>query len=161
MQAARTAEGHAVAKAAVRGILERTRAAIVANAGTCGLALGAEDALRLKTEGRRAIFLSIENAYPLGLEVGALQEFFDLGVRMIGFTHMLNNDVADSSTDPLGAEWGGLSPLGRRSSRSATVWNHGRRLARFGRGVGANDRAVAGAGNLVSHGLPGGVRPPA
>ena len=113
MQAARTAEGHAVAKAAVRGIVERTRAAIAANAGTSGLALGAEDALRLKTEGRRAIFLSIENAYPLGLEVGALQEFFDLGVRMIGFTHMLNNDVADSSTDPLGAEWGGLSPLGR------------------------------------------------
>ena len=73
MQAARTAEGHAVAQAAVRGIVERTRAAIAANAGTCGLALGAEDALRLKTEGRRAIFLSIENAYPLGREVGAVQ----------------------------------------------------------------------------------------
>ena len=32
---------------------------------------------------------------------------------MIGLTHMLNNDVADASTDPRGAEWGGLSPLGR------------------------------------------------
>jgi len=32
---------------------------------------------------------------------------------MIGFTHMLNNEVADSSTDPRGAEWGGLSPFGR------------------------------------------------
>jgi membrane dipeptidase len=26
---------------------------------------------------------------------------------------MLNNDLADSSTDPRGPEWGGLSPLGR------------------------------------------------
>src|SRR5687767_4375559 len=32
---------------------------------------------------------------------------------MLGLTHMLNNDVADSSTDPRGPEWGGLSPLGR------------------------------------------------
>ena len=32
---------------------------------------------------------------------------------MIGLNHMLNNDVADSSTDPRGPEWGGLSPFGR------------------------------------------------
>jgi len=32
---------------------------------------------------------------------------------MLGFTHMLNNDLADSSTDPRGPEWGGLSPIGR------------------------------------------------
>jgi membrane dipeptidase len=113
MQAARSEEGHAVAKAAVRGILERTRAVIAANGQTCGLALSADDALRLKAEGKRAIFLSIENAYSLGREVAAVREFYELGVRMIGFTHMLNNEVADSSTDPLGAEWGGLSPLGR------------------------------------------------
>lgn len=113
MQAARSDEGHAVARTAVRGILERTRAAVAANAAGCGLALSADDALRLKGEGKRAIFLSIENAYSLGRDVGAVREFYELGVRMIGFTHMLNNVVADSSTDPLGAEWGGLSPFGR------------------------------------------------
>ena len=32
---------------------------------------------------------------------------------MLGLTHMLNNDLADASTDPRGVEWGGLSPLGR------------------------------------------------
>src|SRR5687767_5148544 len=32
---------------------------------------------------------------------------------MIGLTHMLNNDVADASTDPRGPEWGGLSGFGR------------------------------------------------
>ena len=113
MQAARSDEGHAVAQAAVRGILERTRAAITANRNACGVALSADDALRLKAQGKRAIFLSIENAYSVGRDVKAVREFYELGVRMIGFTHMLNNEVADSSTDPLGAEWGGLSPLGR------------------------------------------------
>ena len=113
MQAARSDEGHAVARTAVRGILEQTRAKVASNAAACGLALSAEDALRLKAEGRRAIFLSIENAYSLGRDLAAVREFYDLGVRMVGFTHMLNNAVADSSTDPLGAEWGGLSPFGR------------------------------------------------
>jgi len=42
-----------------------------------------------------------------------VEKFHRLGVRMIGLTHMLNNDVADSSTDPRGPEWRGLSPLGR------------------------------------------------
>jgi membrane dipeptidase len=36
---------------------------------------------------------------------------------MLGLTHMLNNDLADSSTDPRGTEWGGLSPFGRQVVR--------------------------------------------
>jgi membrane dipeptidase len=83
------------------------------NAAACGLALTADDALRLKREGKRAIFLSIENAYSLGRDAGNVAKFHGLGVRMLGLTHMLNNDIADASTDPRGAEWGGLSPLGR------------------------------------------------
>lgn len=112
-QAARSDEGHAFAHAAARKILERARAAIAANAGACGLALSADDALRLKAEGKRAIFLSIENSYSLGRGQANVQVFYDLGVRMIGLTHMLNNEVADASTDARGPEWGGLSPFGR------------------------------------------------
>jgi membrane dipeptidase len=112
-QSARTDEGHAVAHTSVRKILERTRAVIAANAQACGLALSADDALRLKSEGKRAIFLSLENSYSLGTDVAAVREFYDLGVRMIGLTHMLNNEIADASTDSRGPEWGGLSPLGR------------------------------------------------
>ena len=92
---------------------ERTHAVLRENAAACGLALNVEDALQMKREGRRAIFLSIENAYSLGRDVGNVEKFHRLGVRMLGLTHMLNNDVADSSTDPRGAEWGGLSPFGR------------------------------------------------
>ncbi|MBS0661742.1 MAG: dipeptidase [Verrucomicrobia bacterium] len=112
-QAARRAEGYGMAYDRACHVLRRTRDLIERNALQCGLALTAADGLRLKAEGRRAIYLSIENSYSLGLDPGNVQRFHDLGVRMLGLNHMLNNDLADSSTDPRGPEWNGLSPLGR------------------------------------------------
>lgn len=92
---------------------ERTHTTLRRHAGECGLVLAPDDAVRLKAEGKRGILLSIENSYSLGRDAGNVEKFFRLGVRMLGLTHMLNNDVADSSTDPRGPEWGGLSPFGR------------------------------------------------
>src|SRR5688572_25905145 len=112
-QAARTSEGNAIVHDMALRCLERTHAVVRENRLMCGLALNAADARRLKADGKRAIFLSLENAYSLGDDAGNVDKFYRLGVRMIGLTHMLNNDVADSSTDPRGPEWGGLSPLGR------------------------------------------------
>src|SRR5471032_87930 len=112
-QAARTPEGHAAVHALALRHFERTHAVLEKNQSACALALTADDALRLKAEGKRAIFLSIENSYSLGRDAGNVEKFFHLGVRMLGLTHMLNNEVADASTDPRGPEWGGLSPLGR------------------------------------------------
>ena len=112
-QASRTDEGLAVAHRLALDYFEKTHATLRTHGALCGLALTADDGLRLKAGGRRAIYLSIENAYSLGRNAGNVAKFHRLGVRMMGLTHMLNNDVADSSTDPRGAEWGGLSPLGR------------------------------------------------
>lgn len=112
-QAARTPAGHAAVHALALGHFERTHRQLASCHAECGLALTADDALRLKAGGKRAIFLSIENSYSLGRDPANVEKFFRLGVRMIGLTHMLNNDLADSSTDPRGPEWHGLSPLGR------------------------------------------------
>jgi membrane dipeptidase len=112
-QAARTPEGLATAHARAVACLERTHEVLRLNAAQAGLALTADDGPALQRAGRRAIYLSLENAYSLGRDPANVAKFHALGVRMIGLTHMLNNDVADSSTDPRGAEWGGLSPLGR------------------------------------------------
>ncbi len=112
-QAARTPAGFAAALARAVRAIERTQEVIRQNAPACGLTLTAADGLRLKAEGRCALYLSIENGYPLGRDAGNVRRFFDLGMRMLGLTHMLNNDLADSSTDPRGPEWGGLSPFGR------------------------------------------------
>jgi membrane dipeptidase len=43
-----------------------------------------------------------------------MRDFYAFGVRMIGPVHFSNNDLADSSTDPKGKEWNGLSPLGKQ-----------------------------------------------
>jgi len=116
-QAARTPAGFAAVQELAFKVVARTHEVIRQNAGRCALALSAADGLKLKAEGRRAIYLSIENSYSLGRDLGSVRRFFDQGVRMVGLTHMLNNDLADSSTDPRGTEWGGLSPFGREVVR--------------------------------------------
>jgi membrane dipeptidase len=112
-QGARTPEGFAAAFDRAVRVFARTHEVIQRNAAHCGLARSAADARRLKAAGRRAFFLSIENSYSLGREPAHIARFHALGLRMLGLTHMLNNDLADASTDPRGPEWGGLSPLGR------------------------------------------------
>ena len=112
-QAARTAAGFAAVHERARRVFERTREVLAQHPAQCELALSADDGPRLKAEGRHAIYLSVENAYCLGLEPANVAKFHRLGLRLLGLTHMLNNDLADSSTDPRGPEWGGLSPLGR------------------------------------------------
>lgn len=112
-QGARTPEGFAAVHERAVRVFARTHEVIRENATACGLALTAADAGRLKREGRRAFCLSIENSYPLGRDLRNVAQFHGLGLRMLGLTHMMNNDVADSSTDPRGPEWGGLSPFGR------------------------------------------------
>ena len=75
------------------------------------LALTADDAVRIAGKGKRFVFMSMENAYPLAGDPGMLDAFYALGVRMVGFAHFANNDFADSATDK--PEFSGLSPKGR------------------------------------------------
>lgn len=77
------------------------------------LAFNADDAARIAASGKRIVYQSIENAYPLGHDVTLLRSFYALGVRMAGPVHFTNNQLADSATDPSGGTWGGLSPMGR------------------------------------------------
>lgn len=77
------------------------------------LALSSADAARIAARGRRVVYLSIENGYPLGLDPTLLRTFHSLGVRLFGPVHFRNNDLADSATD-IAREWKGLSPLGKQ-----------------------------------------------
>jgi membrane dipeptidase len=75
------------------------------------LALTAEDAPRIKKEGKRIVYISVENASPLASDPSLLSAYYKLGVRVLGLVHTSNNDFADSATDK--PEWHGLSPKGR------------------------------------------------
>ena len=97
-------------KALMRAVAIREM--VAAHPGSFGLATTPADATRIAGEGRRVVFLSIENAWPLGDDVTLLRTFHALGVRLSGFAHFRNNQFADSSTDK--EQWGGLSPAGIR-----------------------------------------------
>lgn len=83
------------------------------------LAFRSEDAARIVASGKRVMYQSMENAYPLGRDVSMLETFYKLGLRMVGPVHFANNQFADSSTDPVGQRWNGLSVLGRQLVREA------------------------------------------
>ncbi len=76
------------------------------------LATKASDASRIHEAGKRIVYQSIENAYPLGTDISLLDTFYKLGVRMVGPVHFANNQFADSATDLKGPIYQGLSPLG-------------------------------------------------
>lgn len=86
------------------------REMVAAHPESFALASKAADAAAIKASGKRVVYLSIENAWPLGEDPTLLRSFYAMGVRIAGFAHFRTNQFADSSTDK--AKWDGLSPLG-------------------------------------------------
>jgi membrane dipeptidase len=78
------------------------------------IALTADDAPRIAATGRRIVFLSMENGYPLGEDPTQLRTYYAGGVRMAGPVHFLNNDLGSSATDAAPAQYPGLTPLGKQ-----------------------------------------------
>ena len=113
-QGPRTTEGEQAARdvALQRAVLIHEM--VAKNNEHFALAFTADDAARIAASGKRVVYLSIENGYPLGHDATLLKTFYELGVRVFGFVHFKNNDLGDSSTDTSGAEWKGLSPFGKQ-----------------------------------------------
>ncbi len=113
-QGPRTAQGNADARDAALVRAMEIREMLARHGEHFELALKPDDAARIKAAGRHVVYMSMENGYPFEADLSLMRTFYRLGVRMMGPAHFLNNDLADSATDPKGAEWGGLSPLGRQ-----------------------------------------------
>ncbi|MCB8963460.1 MAG: membrane dipeptidase [Bacteroidales bacterium] len=77
------------------------------------LATNPDDVYRLKKEGKRAIYMGVENGYPIGEDLSQLQVFYNLGARYMTLCHTRNNQICDSSTDPDSLQDKGLSEFGR------------------------------------------------
>ncbi len=77
------------------------------------LATTPEDAYAAKKAGKRAMFIGVENGYPIGKDLDLLDRYYDLGARYVTLCHTRNNDICDSANDPAGAEHDGLSDFGR------------------------------------------------
>ena len=70
----------------------------------------AGDTRRIEKEKKRAIYIGLENGYPLGNDPGNVELFYGLGARYITLCHTRNNDICDSSTDS--TEHNGISEFG-------------------------------------------------
>lgn len=110
-QGPRNEEGHLKAKEHALKLIEITKKMAGDHPDLAEMAYSAADAERIAQSGKRAIFMGMENGYPVGLDSGNVKMFYDLGVRYMTITHSRNNELGDSSTDEL-QEWQGLSTLG-------------------------------------------------
>ena len=82
------------------------------------LAFTADDAERILADGKKVVFQSMENSYPLGTDVSLMEHYYIGGLRMIAPVHFANNQFADSATD-INQIYDGLSPLGEDLVREA------------------------------------------
>ena len=111
-QGIRDDDGHTRARELALQMLDAVWASAEKNSDIVGIALNPEDAAVLEAEGKRAIYLSIENGYPIGNDLKNVELFYNKGVRYVTLVHSTNNDLADSATDSGGPEHGGISLLG-------------------------------------------------
>jgi membrane dipeptidase len=111
-QGKRTPEANAEAKQKALAIFDKIHQAAKMHPDQAEMATTAQQAYRLEKAGKRAMFIGMENGWPVGTDLANLKEFYELGLRYITLSHSLNNDICDSSTDPDGPEHNGLSPFG-------------------------------------------------
>lgn len=113
-QGKRTTEATAEAKKKALAIFDKIHKAVAANPDVAGIATTPKDAYDLQKQGKRAVFFGMENGWPVGNDLANLKQYYDLGLRYITLSHSANNDICDSSTDPNGPEFNGLSPWGEK-----------------------------------------------
>ena len=107
--------GYSIAKTRIDAIT----ALVTRHSSTFELAKTAADVRRIVGEGKYAVMVGMENAYPLGHseETNNVEWWADKGVRYMGLTHFGHNQFGDSSNPNLlrdtGPKWNGLSPEGR------------------------------------------------
>ena len=81
------------------------------------LALTAADVTRIAKAGKKVALIGIENAYPIGTDLGRIKEFYDRGGRYMSLAHNGHSQLADSNTGERDGKWlhNGLSELGRKA----------------------------------------------
>ena len=107
----RDSAGNAAAYERASRTMDSIEAMLVRYPAEMALATNPETFRENDRNGKTTIFLGMENGYPLGLELGLVDTFYNRGIRYITLCHSQNNDICDSSTDSV--EHGGLSDFGR------------------------------------------------
>lgn len=81
-----------------------------------GLAVNSSEARQLHRSGKKVAMIGVENAYPLGLDISRVKEFYDRGARYMSLSHNGHSQFCDSNTGEKDSLWvdKGVSDLGRQ-----------------------------------------------
>ena len=96
-------------------ILEKIKGQLEKNAAIAGQAYVPSDVERLKKEGKKAVFLGIENGYAIGKDIRNLERFKGMGIVYMTLCHNGDNDICDSCRGE--SEHCGLSDFGEEVVR--------------------------------------------
>ncbi len=111
-QGPRTPEGNTKAMKRALAMYDKIHETVKNNSDLAEMAYTPDDAYRIEKEGKRAIFIGMENGYPIGNDLSMIQKYYNLGARYITLSHTKNNDICDSSMDS--TEHNGLSKFGEK-----------------------------------------------
>ncbi len=111
-QGLRTDEANARVKAKANEIIDSIYAAVKRYPDLATVCTSPEDGYKAEKEGKRAIYLGMENGYPIGRDISLVKNYYERGIRYVTLCHTSNNDICDSSTDRKGSEYNGLSEFG-------------------------------------------------
>ena len=95
------------------------------------LALTSDDVRRIVASGKRVAMIAIENAYQVGMDMGNIKRFQELGGRYMSLSHNGHSQFSDSNTgertDSLGNPtepwlYNGLSEMGKEAVAEMNKW---------------------------------------
>ena len=109
-QGERSPEGNEKARNRALEIIDAIYETVDLYSDDLEVATEADDLVRIAKKGLHAIYLGMENGYPIGNNPDLLDTYYEKGIRYVTLVHSVNNDLCDSSNDTL--EHGGLSSLG-------------------------------------------------
>jgi membrane dipeptidase len=113
-QKPRTDENYRKTYALAHQMLDSIHSMLKLDNNLANLALKADDLARIEKTGKRAIYIGMENGFPLAKDLSRVEEFYKLGVRYITLCHSFHNDICDSSSDAAPAEHNGVSDFGKQ-----------------------------------------------
>lgn len=113
-QKPRTEENYQKTYALANQMLDSIHSMAKHNSDLVTLAMKADDLERIEKTGKRAVYIGMENGFPLDKDLSRVEEFYKKGVRYITLCHSFHNDICDSSSDPAPAEHNGVSDFGKQ-----------------------------------------------
>lgn len=88
------------------------------------IAYTSDDVRRISAAGKKITMIGVENAYPMGLDIGNVQRYQEMGARYMSLAHNGHSQFADSNTGEIDDVWlnNGLSDLGRQAVLELNKW---------------------------------------